>query len=61
MLHPSMAQVLASEHTRDLHQAAARNRLAHLATCCRPSYLRARLAELRGRVARRADVAVCCA
>jgi hypothetical protein len=49
---PITAEV-ARFHTLDLRAEAGRRRLAHLASCCRPSYLAARLAELRQRLARR--------
>ncbi len=61
MFATTLAEALASEHARELQNEAARSRLAHLATCCRPSYLRARFAELRDRLAGRGDSTVCCA
>lgn len=47
-------------HAQDLQAEAGRRRLAHLAACCRPSYLAARFAELRERLAHRDVVAACC-
>ena len=51
---------LAREHARDLRTEASQRRLARLASCCRPSYLAARLTELRERLTRRDAVAACC-
>jgi hypothetical protein len=47
-------------HTQDLRAEAGRRRLARVAACCKPSYLAARFAELRGRLVHRDVVAACC-
>lgn len=62
MSYSPMIAELAREHARDLHAEAGRRRLARLASCCRPSYLAARLTELRERLARRhaSEPAACC-
>ena len=47
-------------HSEDLQREAGRRRLARLASCCKPSYLAARFAGLRERLAHRDAVAAGC-
>ena len=60
MTYSPMNAAVAREHARELEAAASQRRLARLATCCKPSYLAARFAELRERLAHRGAVAACC-
>jgi hypothetical protein len=57
----TLTAAAAAEHTRDLRGAAAKSRLAALARCCKPSYVRAALRATVTRIAagrpRRAAVA----
>ena len=47
-------------HSEDLQREAGRRRLARLVSCCKPSYLAARFAELRERLVHRDTGAACC-
>ena len=47
----TLTAAVAAEHTRDLHGAATRSRLAALAQCCKPSYWRAALRNAAMRIA----------
>lgn len=62
MSYQPMIVELAREHTRDLHAEACRRRLARIASCCKPSYVAARLARLRERLAHRHSrgLGACC-
>jgi hypothetical protein len=60
MSYSPMNAAVAREHARELQSAAAQRRLARIATCCKPSYLAARFAELRERLAHRSAAAACC-
>jgi hypothetical protein len=51
---------VARYHAEDLQAEAGHRRLARLAACCKPSFLAARFAELRERLAQRDVVAACC-
>ena len=46
-MSPTPSGELALAHVRDLHAEASAGRLARLATCCRPSALRAGLVRAR--------------
>ena len=61
MNHPDLIAAMAQEHVGTLRAEAARDRLARLAACCRPSALAGRLAALRERLAVRTGAAACCA
>ena len=60
MSYSSITAEVARFHAQDLQAEAGRRRLARIASCCRPSYLAARYAELRERLAHRNTVAACC-
>ena len=61
MNHPDLIAALAQEHVGTLRTEAARDRLARIAACCRPSALAARLGALRDRLTARTGTAACCA
>ena len=61
MNHPHLIAALAQDHVGTLRAEAARDRLARLAACCRPSTGARRLADLRVRLAARTPPAACCA
>jgi hypothetical protein len=61
MIHPDLINALAQDHVGTLRAEAARDRLARIAACCRPSALAARFAALRERLAARTAPAACCA
>jgi hypothetical protein len=60
MIHPFLIPALSENRLGELRSAAARDRLARIATCCRPSVLARRLATLRERLTVRTEVAACC-
>ena len=60
MSYSPMHAAVAREHARELQAVASRHRLARLATCCKPSYLAARIADLRERLAHRHAATACC-
>jgi hypothetical protein len=61
MFHPDLITALAQEHVGTLRAEAARDRLARIAACCKPSALVRRLAALRERLTVRTGPAACCA
>ena len=61
MNHPDLIAALAQDHVGTLRDEAARDRLARLASCCRPSAVARRLAALRERLTARTAPAACCA
>ena len=60
MNHPDLIAALAQDRISTLRADAARDRLARIAACCRPSALAARFAELRERLAHGNAAAACC-
>ena len=60
MNHPDLIAAMSQERVDDLRSAAARDRLARIAACCRPSVLARRLAALRDRLTVRTPAAACC-
>jgi hypothetical protein len=62
MFHPELVDAMARSHVGDLRAAAARDRLARIAACCRPSAIARALRDLRERLTVRTDApAACCA
>lgn len=61
MNHPDLIAAMAQSHVGELRTAAARDRIARIAACCRPSVLARRLAALRERLTVRTATAACCA
>jgi hypothetical protein len=61
MNHPDLIAALAQDRISTLRADAARDRLARIAACCRPSALAARFAALRDRLTVRTEAAACCA
>lgn len=60
MINTEISALLAGERARDITIEATRRRLVAIATCCRPSYVAAKLADLRDRLRHRSTVAACC-
>ena len=61
MFQPDLIAAMAHDHVGELRAEAARDRLARIAACCRPSTLVRRLATLRDRLTVRTAPAACCA
>ena len=61
MNHPDLIAAMAQDHVGELRAEAARDRLARIAACCKPSSLVRRLAALRERLTVRTGPAACCA
>lgn len=61
MFHPDLITALAQDRVSQLRTEAARDRLARIAACCRPSALVRQLATLRERLTARTAPAGCCA
>ncbi len=60
MINTEISALLAGERARDITMAATRRRMVAIATCCRPSYVAAKLTELRDRLRHRSAAAACC-
>ena len=60
MSYSAMNVEVARLHAHELQAEAGRRRLARIASCCRPSYLAARFAELRERLTPRTAAACSC-
>ena len=61
MNHPYLITAMSQDHVGQLRAEAARDRLARIAACCRPSVLARRFAALRERLTVRTAPAACCA
>ena len=61
MNHPDLIAAMSQDHVGRLRADAARDRIARIAACCRPSVLVRRFAALRERFAARTATAACCA